>query len=247
MKTPFLLVSVAFAVSLLPATLIAEEGRGAKIQALIDAHQQKLAAFSEKLQAAPREEQGKIYQNEYPDPTAGVVAITEIVKANPTDEASLGGIVWILSNSRGASADPAIFTVLEEHYLDDEKLVDAIASLMRNPSPETRAFLKTASEKSENKTVRGMAIYALAIGIERDTSKSEEYTALIEQLVEDYPDLEFRGRSIAKSAEGKLFAAKHLGIGKPAPEILGQDVDGKQMKLSDYRGKVVVIDFWGDW
>lgn len=35
--------------------------------------------------------------------------------------------------------------------------------------------------------------------------------------------------------------------GKPAPEIEGEDVDGKSFRLSDYRGKVVVLDFWGDW
>jgi len=33
-------------------------------------------------------------------------------------------------------------------------------------------------------------------------------------------------------------------IGKRAPEIVGEDLDGKSMKLSDYRGKVVVIEFW---
>jgi cytochrome oxidase Cu insertion factor (SCO1/SenC/PrrC family) len=36
-------------------------------------------------------------------------------------------------------------------------------------------------------------------------------------------------------------------IGKVAPDIEGVDVDGKKFKLSDYRGKVVVLDFWGDW
>lgn len=40
---------------------------------------------------------------------------------------------------------------------------------------------------------------------------------------------------------------KDLEIGKVAPEIQGKDVDGKSFKLSDYRGKVVVLDFWGDW
>jgi len=39
----------------------------------------------------------------------------------------------------------------------------------------------------------------------------------------------------------------HLAIGKTAPEIEGKDVDGKKFKLSEYRGKVVVLDFWGDW
>ena len=38
-----------------------------------------------------------------------------------------------------------------------------------------------------------------------------------------------------------------LEVGKTAPEIVGKDVNGKAMKLSDYRGKVVVLDFFGDW
>jgi hypothetical protein len=36
-------------------------------------------------------------------------------------------------------------------------------------------------------------------------------------------------------------------IGQVAPEIQGTDADGKEFKLSDYRGKVVVLDFWGGW
>lgn len=36
-------------------------------------------------------------------------------------------------------------------------------------------------------------------------------------------------------------------VGEVAPEIQGQEVDGKKFKLSDYRGKVVVLDFWGNW
>ena len=35
--------------------------------------------------------------------------------------------------------------------------------------------------------------------------------------------------------------------GEKAPDISGEDVDGKEFKLSDYRGKVVVLDFWGFW
>jgi cytochrome oxidase Cu insertion factor (SCO1/SenC/PrrC family) len=36
-------------------------------------------------------------------------------------------------------------------------------------------------------------------------------------------------------------------IGKEAPEIEGEDIDGNRFKLSDYRGKVVLLDFWGHW
>jgi cytochrome oxidase Cu insertion factor (SCO1/SenC/PrrC family) len=36
-------------------------------------------------------------------------------------------------------------------------------------------------------------------------------------------------------------------IGQAAPEITGKDIDNKPMKLSEFRGKVVVLDFWGFW
>ena len=36
-------------------------------------------------------------------------------------------------------------------------------------------------------------------------------------------------------------------VGNLAPEINGKDMDGVAFKLSDYRGKVVMLDFWGDW
>jgi thiol-disulfide isomerase/thioredoxin len=36
-------------------------------------------------------------------------------------------------------------------------------------------------------------------------------------------------------------------VGKPAAEIAARDLDGKPVKLADYRGKVVVLDFWAHW
>ena len=36
-------------------------------------------------------------------------------------------------------------------------------------------------------------------------------------------------------------------VGSPAPETAGEDLDGVPFRLSDYRGNVVVLDFWGDW
>ena len=33
----------------------------------------------------------------------------------------------------------------------------------------------------------------------------------------------------------------------PAPEIEGTDADGKRFRLSDYKGKVVLLDFWASW
>jgi carbamoyltransferase len=43
------------------------------------------------------------------------------------------------------------------------------------------------------------------------------------------------------------FEKERLQIGMLAPDIVGHDLDGRPMKLSEFRGKVVVVDFWGDW
>ncbi len=38
-----------------------------------------------------------------------------------------------------------------------------------------------------------------------------------------------------------------LAVGNLAPDIENEDLDGETFKLSDYRGKVVMLDFWGNW
>jgi hypothetical protein len=38
-----------------------------------------------------------------------------------------------------------------------------------------------------------------------------------------------------------------INVGNIALEIAGRDMDGKPLKLSDYQGKVVLLDFWGNW
>lgn len=45
----------------------------------------------------------------------------------------------------------------------------------------------------------------------------------------------------------KKAIPKAPAVGMMAPDISGPDIDGVDFKLSDYRGKVVMVDFWGDW
>jgi len=50
-----------------------------------------------------------------------------------------------------------------------------------------------------------------------------------------------------EAAQAELRSIRDLVPGKQAPEIVGTDVDGKSMRLSDTRGKVVVLSFWATW
>lgn len=76
---------------------------------------------------------------------------------------------------------------------------------------------------------------------------NQEAIALLEKCVEDYGDIDMGRGTLGELADNKLFAMKYLQIGKEAPDIEGNDLDGVAFKLSDYRGKIVVLDFWGDW
>ncbi len=73
--------------------------------------------------------------------------------------------------------------------------------------------------------------------------------ALYEEVVKGGGDVKppYGDGSLADMAKGELFEIRNLAIGKTAPDIVGKDADGVEFKLSDFRGKVVVLDFWGFW
>jgi thiol-disulfide isomerase/thioredoxin len=54
------------------------------------------------------------------------------------------------------------------------------------------------------------------------------------------------GDSLAVLAERGLKRLQ-MAVGKPAPELDGEDLDGRPMRLSDTQGKVVVVSFWASW
>lgn len=83
----------------------------------------------------------------------------------------------------------------------------------------------------------------------QDASKvDQEAEALLTEAVKNYGDVKLDGgESIAKKAGAELFELRNLAVGKVAPETGGKDQDGVDFKLSDYRGKVVLLDFWSEY
>ena len=129
----------------------------------------------------------------------------------------------------------------------------SLAKLLQSRADWTRTLKKADSE--------GLANLAKAFGKEtvadlkggNAEALDKEVEALLEMLSSnrDYAaTLIAYGDSRAKLGElasRELFEIRCLQPGKPAPEIVGEDIDGKPMKLSDFRGRVVLLDFWGHW
>ena len=114
------------------------------------------------------------------------------------------------------------------------------------------AKLRSLIAKTKDNDLLGPANLALgqhlAKRYEKAFQKKDAAAAKIAQEAEAV--LEKTGKeftTLSAQAQEALFDLAKLAVGRKAMDIEGEDIDGQKFKLSDYRGKVVVIDFWGDW
>lgn len=55
------------------------------------------------------------------------------------------------------------------------------------------------------------------------------------------------GSKIGVNAAAAEAAPSKTGDRKPAPAFTLKDADGREVKLADYKGKVVLLNFWATW
>ena len=60
-------------------------------------------------------------------------------------------------------------------------------------------------------------------------------------------DAGLKSHSAVKNFVEKVDRLKAVQVGQVAPEFTIPSIDGKTVKLSDYRGKYVLLDFWASW
>ena len=76
----------------------------------------------------------------------------------------------------------------------------------------------------------------------------QEVEKLFAQAAEKYADVKLPyGGTVGEKAKSELYEIHNLTVGKLAPEIEGDDEEGRRLKLSDYRGKVVLLYFWSEY
>lgn len=141
---------------------------------------------------------------------------------------SLPFLGWLLQNSpRNPEAHGAAVAAIEA--------MAKIAAAELADSGDGQAKLKTLSKKSRT-AVRFLKYNVATDQVFAETLRNAKLLALASS-----------DEQIAPAAARSVFKLERLQVGMVAPEIQGKDLDGEEFKLSDYRGKAVVIDFWGDW
>ena len=243
-----------------------------RYQAVLQEYQKARQDFDAAYGAAETDEQRqKLYEQRYPNPQPYAHRFLKIAEESPKDPAAVDALVWICTNTIGGPAHDKALGILLRDHVEDKKVGQICPRLVHSQSPAAEPFLRAVLAKNPDRATQGQACLTLAqrlkprpeagspggiAGVlarllkprEDTASRSQEAEALFERVVKEYGDVQaFRG-TLGDAAKGELNEIRSLlGIGKPAPEIRGEDIDGQPFQLSDYKGKVVVLDFWGDW
>jgi hypothetical protein len=168
----------------------------------------------------------------------------------PTWPDALEAGTWILLNTPdGPEVEKATDVILREHTRNTN-LVYLCKELERVRHRRSKELLEAILKNNPRTEVRGTACFTLAtlLKAEAKYGQNKQATAQaekqFERVIKEFGQVKQRGYPLADLAKPELSELRRLTIGKPAPEIEGTDLDGQPMKLSDYRGKVVVLTFW---
>ena len=223
--------------------LLVAPALGDDAQTAFDALKKEYDAAVQEFFRPAREAQakGEKYQldpTKHPN-TTYVAKFAEFAKANPKTDAAAAALVMVLRMTQDeAKRDEAAAVLLRDH-LESAAMKDAVYGL----KPDG---LKTVAEKSPHAEAKGHALLRLA-EIAAQAGEEKDALALYREVKQKYADVPWWRGTLGQRADAAIFEMENLGIGKTAPEVEGEDIDGKPMKLSDFKGKVVVLDFWGDW
>ncbi len=159
-------------------------------------------------------------------------------------------LLFIVQNGSGKrEAITAALDTLTEKHVDNAALSELgqmIPFLSRMVAADKAETFLARLAKSSNPDVRGWVLMAQhKAAIETGERESDAYkTAKMELL---------KAAELASDAglkaeiTGAIDLREKFGAGNVAPDIEGEDLDGVAFKLSDYKGKVIFLDFWGDW
>ena len=153
-----------------------------------------------------------------------------------------------IARSRSVAAEKMLHAVLEQNpnraarvqacfylalLLDSEASV--VDQLKQQPELTPRVFQYYGKE------------YGKHLSSLDSVQLAKQREEVYERMLKSFAEVEVQGSTMGKIAEQTLFAIRHLAVGRHAPEINGEDIFGREFKLSDYRGKVVMLTFWGHW
>jgi hypothetical protein len=238
-----------------------------QIAAIKKEHQERQKAFYDELRAARNDAQRVRRANDefHKFVREKAVTLRTLIKEHAADPAAFEGILVLVGQMHHGLDDELLGLVLKHHLADPRMGQLCFYEMHSGHDPMSEKLLREVAAKQPDRAIRGQAMYALgtylryqAMPLYGKVSEADEGKYLAEaernftEVVKSHaevktPDGRARLGDKAASELSRIKNLPNLKVGKAAPEIAGEDIDGVKFKLSDYRGKVVVLDFWGHW
>jgi peroxiredoxin len=127
------------------------------------------------------------------------------------------------------------FSRAQEH--GNQKSADSALKAFDGLQQRSKLFVKNFIDSLGPNPVSHLAVSMLSV---------EDDFQFLDSLLTRF-EKEKPKAAYTKKMQSFLEAPRRLAIGKQAPEILVSDPNGKQVKLSQFRGKWVLLDFWASW
>lgn len=175
----------------------------------------------------------------------------------PTTEVAFDVFCEVMQ-TESDKAENAWKLIVEKH-LDQPHVNTLLLPMGYNPSPSHQDALETVTKINQDKDCQALATYSLGLLFKENAkeARGDDRNSLIQAaekhfkiVGENYADVKHGEESLGKMAASQLMGLKimdRIQIGKPVPEIRGEDLDGKAFGLSDSRGKVTMLTFWATW
>jgi hypothetical protein len=228
------------------AGAVDDSARIAELEREFDALRARFEADAAMARAAPKGEQEAAMERLVATFTAARAKVADelitIAEAAPKEPAALRAVGIALGGTLEGRRLDAALAVLGEHA--EEAAIGAhVPKLSGHPGKGVDALLGRVLARNPERGVRGAACFQLAMRTRDEAARAK----LLERLVAEFADVPHDGETLGEIAQRRLFALRELRPGRPAPEISGKDMDGAAMTLGDFRGKVVLLEFWGYW
>ncbi len=228
-----------------------------EIESLITEYENNVRANTQKLIAAATEEERNQFRASVPSAQPYAEKVLKIVQANESDAGITRGLSWLITQTGGFPEGQTAVKMLGNQHVKSQGIAEAVKALENHPLENVEPILLAIREKNPNAEERAAASYALgsqyfrrfdsnpnATDAEKPKAKAMEY---FQDVVTQYEKVTIQGFPIAEQASRMLFEMANLSIGAEAPDIEGKELDGTAFKLSEQRGKHVVLMFWGGW
>jgi len=136
--------------------------------------------------------------------------------------------------------------------LDSLKMYSASDSVLIQATGEKNQSLLAVNDYLKNTLIKidHPIVGAFVLGTASNTLAEAEYDSLLNKMAARYPadsSLKYLQQQLAVRNSAVPQSPPNSWIGKQAPELVMPDVNGKQVSISSFKGKYVLVDFWASW